>query len=281
MTTRKDVIRRIAAPLEAVYGVREARAVALVAATELSGLDRNAFLADPDAELELEGLDEAVARLRRGEPVQYVTGGTEFYGRRFGVEPGVLIPRPETEELVDWIVRREGGRPCALLDVGTGSGCIAASLALELPEAEVFAVDVSDDALRVARENFVRLGARVALRRGDALGALGAAVPEPLDVIVSNPPYVPLSDLSEMDRNVKDFEPHVALFVPDNDPLVFYRAIARAGRTMLRAGGRLYFEIYHLYADAMTRMLRDEGYAGIEVREDLFGKPRMICCHRS
>ncbi len=280
MASRKEILKQIADPLTALYGEREAHSIALIVATELSGIGRSTFLVDPDSELEIEGLDAVIERLKKGEPVQYVTGRTEFFGREFEVGAGVLIPRPETEELVDWIVRREASKACSLLDVGTGSGCIAASLKLEMPSARVFAVDLSDDALRIAHRNFERLEADVELRRGDALGDLGAVVREPLDVIVSNPPYVPAADLEGMDRNVRDFEPHMALFVPDNDPLLFYRAIARAGQGMLREGGRLYFEIYHAFAEEMQQMLLGEGYCEVEVREDLFGKPRMICCRK-
>ncbi|WP_418983364.1 peptide chain release factor N(5)-glutamine methyltransferase [Alistipes sp.] len=275
MAARSEILRRIARPLVPLYGEREARSIALLAASELSGLPAAAFLTDPRAELEIAALDEAVAQLAAGRPVQYVTGIAEFLGRRFAVREGVLIPRPETEELAAWVVRdeRAGG---ALLDVGTGSGCIAATLALELPAA-VAAAELSDAALAVAAENFRALGADVDLRRADALHDLAEVFPGPFDAIVSNPPYVPRRDLATMHPNVRDHEPHEALLVPDDDPLRFYRAIARAGRLMLRPGGRLYFEIYHLHADAMGEMLRAEGYTAPEVREDLFGKPRMLC----
>ncbi len=218
-----------------------------------------------------------VERLAAGEPLQYVLGESEFYGRRFVVRPGVLIPRPETEELVDRIVHTEGGRPCRILDVGTGSGCIAVSLALELPGAEVYAADISDVALETAAENCRRLGARVTLRRADALNDLAARFPERFDVIVSNPPYVPAGDRAVMHPNVRDYEPSLALFVPDDDPLRFYRAIARAGRRMLRPGGRLWFEIYERAAAGMTALLEAEGYTQTEIYRDLFDKERMTC----
>lgn len=274
--TRRGSIDALAARLTGLYDAREARSIALAAVAELSGLSPSALLTDPEAELAVEGLEESAARLAAGEPLQYVVGHTEFYGRRFAVREGVLIPRPETEELVDAILHgeREARR---LLDVGTGSGCIAASLALGMPGTEVFAADISDDALTVAAENFQQLGAAVTLRKADALNGLEEAFPERFDAIVSNPPYVPESDRAAMHPNVRDHEPGLALFVPDDDAIRFYRAIARAGRQMLTPGGRLWFEIYERAAAEIVRMLGAEGYTDTEVREDLFGKPRMVC----
>lgn len=276
MATRREITDRIATALTPLYDSREARNIALLAASELSGVPIPTLLIDPSASLEIEGLDTVIAQLAAGRPVQYVVGCAEFAGRRFALREGALIPRPETEELTAWIVRNEPAG-ITLLDVGTGSGCIAATLALELPGARVYAADISDAALEIAAENFRTLGAEVTLRRADALSNLAEVFPEQFDVIVSNPPYVPQSDLEAMHPNVRDYEPHEALLVPDNDPLRFYRAIARAGRQMLRPGGRLYFEIYHLHADAMRRMLNEEGYGNTQLREDLNGKPRMTC----
>ena len=264
MTTRRDILGRISARLAPLYGAREARSIALVAVSELSGLSASALLTDPGAPLEIAELDDILSQLAAGRPVQYVVGRTEFCGRTFAVHEGVLIPRPETEA-------------ATLLDVGTGSGCIAATLALALPGAQVYAADISDTALETAARNCRALGAGVILRKADALSDLAEVFPGPFDVIVSNPPYVPQSDLPAMHVNVREYEPHEALFVPDDDPLRFYRAIARAGRRTLRPGGRLYFEIYERFADAMRRMLGEEGYTDTEVREDLNGKPRMIC----
>lgn len=275
--TRREAIGRLAARLVPLYDPREARSIALAAAAGISGLTTTALLTDPGAELPAaERLEAAAERLAAGEPLQYVLGEAGFCGRPFVVRPGVLIPRPETEELVAWVLRGEV-RSRRLLDVGTGSGCIAVSLALGLPGAELFAADLSDEALAVAAENARRLGARVTLRRADALHGLADAFPERFDAIVSNPPYVPQSDLAAMHANVRGYEPREALFVPDDDALRFYRAIARAGRRMLRPGGKLYFEIYERSAGQMRLLLGEEGYTDTEVREDLNGKPRMVC----
>lgn len=276
MPTRREILDRIAERLVPLYDRREARSIALTAASELTGLIPSAFLTDPAAPLTIDGLDRLIAELAAGRPVQYVTGRTEFRGRPFAVREGVLIPRPETEELAAWIVRNEAPAR-QLLDVGTGSGCIAATLAAELPAAEVSAADISGAALAVAAENCRALGVQVTLRRADALHDLAEVFPGPFDVVVSNPPYVPAADRAAMHPNVRDYEPCEALFVPDDDPLLFYRAIARTGRRILRPGGRLYFEIYHSSAEAVRQLLGEEGYTDTEVREDLNGKPRMTC----
>ena len=290
--TRREAIDRITARLAGLYDAREARNLARWLVAECSGTTLSALLTDPAREVEAEvarRLEEATRRLAAGTPLQYILGEADFYGRRFAVREGVLIPRPETEELVDWIVREERTAR-RLLDVGTGSGCIAASLALELPEAEVSAADLSEQALEVAAENCRRLGARVDLRRADALAQNGrrngvrgleAVFGCGFDLIVSNPPYVPASDRAAMHPTVRDHEPAEALFVPDDDRIRFYRAIARAGRRMLVPEGRLYFEIYEQAAGEVSRMLAEEGYTAIEVRDDLFGRPRMVRCRKA
>ena len=272
--TRRGSIDALAARLTGLYDAREARSIALAAVAELSGLSPSALLTDPEAELAVEGLEEAAARLAAGEPLQYVVGHTEFYGRRFAVREGVLIPRPETEELVDAILHgeREARR---LLDVGTGSGCIAASLALGMPDGGIRRRHLGRRRWTVA-ENFQQLGAAVT-PAADALSDLAEVFRSGSTRSSRIRPTFRRATARAMHPNVRDHEPGLALFVPDDDAIRFYRAIARAGRQMLTPGGRLWFEIYERAAAEIVRMLGAEGYTDTEVREDLFGKPRMVC----
>jgi len=215
-------------------------------------------------------------RLLTGEPIQYILGEAPFYGRNYLVTRDTLIPRNETEELVHLILKENRRSGLRILDLGTGTGCIPISLALELSSSEVYAVDVSAAALEVARQNAATLGAKVEFLEGDLLGKI--PVFDPLDLIVSNPPYVPLRDQAEMHANVVDFEPHLALFVPDEDPLVFYRAIGIWGQQLLKPGGKLYLEIYENLAEELVQLLRSQGYLQVQVHQDLNGKHRMISC---
>jgi len=215
-------------------------------------------------------------RLLTGEPIQYILGEAPFYGRNFIVTRDTLIPRNETEELVHRIIKENPKSGLRVLDLGTGTGCIPITLALELQAPEVYALDVSQAALEVARKNAAQLGAQVQFLEGDLLGDnpnLGL-----FDVLVSNPPYVPLRDQVEMHANVLNFEPHLALFVPDEDPLLFYRAIGSWGQQLLKAGGKLYLEIYENLADEMVQLLLSQGYSQVQVHPDLNGKNRMITC---
>lgn len=229
-----------------------------------------------------EDLEKIILRLERSEPVQYVLGRETFCGRTFYVAPGVLIPRPETEVLCRWI-EEDYNRPyCALqppmplqvLDVGTGSGCIAVTLAADLRNSAVTAWDISGDALLIARENVHQLQVRVELKMEDALHPSAAAMQQKFDVIVSNPPYICDKERTEMEGNVLAYEPETALFVPDDDPLRFYRAIAEYGVQALSADGVLYFETNPLYINDVKEMLNTLGYKQTELREDQFGKLR-------
>ena len=217
-------------------------------------------------------LEDALKRLENGEPLQYVIGSTPFCGLTFKVDSRVLIPRPETAELVDWVAKDAGSKG-SLLDVGTGSGCIAVSLAHRLLGWKVQGWDISEGALEVARENSRLNGTEVEFRKVDILNA---SADSKFDVIVSNPPYVMESEKAQMEDTVLEYEPHLALFVQDTDPLLFYKAIAEFGHRTLNTGGKLYFEINPLLVEEMKAMLMGAGYRDVQVRNDIFGKPRMI-----
>lgn len=279
--TRSEITAFIAEAVRGLYPEREARRIALTAAAALSGESEAKFLADPNQRVNIDGVERCAAQLAAGCPVQYVTGRTEFCDMTFHVDGSVLIPRPETEELVLWAEQCAAGfqRP-RILDVCTGSGCIAIVLAAHLPQAEVTALDISHAALETARRNASMNGVRIRFIEDDALNGMPSLAGETFDIIVSNPPYIPHSEIESMHVNVTRYEPHEALFVDDADPLVFYRAIARAARTMLSEGGSLLFEVHEAWAERTAEMLRREGFGQTEVRIDLFGKPRMTCSRR-
>lgn len=262
--------------LEPLYGNGEARAVTDYVLDVCFGLAKADIMCGAVEEMTAEKtaeLNKIFNRLTGGEPVQYVLGRAEFSGRWFNVRPGVLIPRPETEELCAWITAdSKASASPKVLDIGTGSGCIAITLQLDMPESKVTAWDISADALDVARENAQQLGANVNFVKQDALNAK----PEgEWDVIVSNPPYICEKEKKDMAVNVLEHEPHTALFVPDADPLLFYRAITRLAVQTLNKGGRLYFEINPIYADDTCRMMQAEGMTAVELRSDMYGKQRM------
>lgn len=262
--------------LEPLYGNGEARAITDYVLDVCFGLSKADILCGAVEEMTAEKtveLNKIFNRLTKGEPVQYVLGRAEFCGRWFNVRPGVLIPRPETEELCAWITAdSKASASPEVLDIGTGSGCIAITLQLDMPESKVTAWDISADALDVARENAQQLGANVNFVKLDALNAK----PEgEWNVIVSNPPYICEKEKKDMAVNVLEHEPHTALFVPDADPLLFYRAITRLAVQTLSKGGRLYFEINPIYADDTCRMMRAEGMTEVELRSDMYGKQRM------
>lgn len=262
--------------LEPLYGNGEARAITDYVLDVCFGLSKADILCGAVEEMTAEKtaeLNKIFGRLMEGEPVQYVLGRAEFCGRWFSVRPGVLIPRPETEELCAWITAdSKASASPKVLDIGTGSGCIAITLQLDMPESKVTAWDISADALDVARENAQLLGANVNFVKQDALNAK----PEgEWDVIVSNPPYICEKEKKDMAVNVLEHEPHTALFVPDADPQLFYRAITRLAVQTLSKGGRLYFEINPIYADDTCHMMRAEGMTAVELRSDMYGKQRM------
>ncbi len=219
--------------------------------------------------------ETAATALLEGRPIQYITGKTWFMGEPYIVNEQVLIPRPETEELVDWVIEYAAikGKALRILDIGTGSGCIAIALKKALPEAIVSAIDISTSAIKIAATNAVALKADIEFIALDILNT--AFLPDQYDVIVSNPPYIPMQEMKNMELQVTDHEPNIALFVPDEDPLVFYKAIARLAKLHLSTNGQLFFEIHYDQGEAMIKLL-DEMHFHAELRTDLFGKDRMV-----
>ena len=310
--------------LTAIYNEREAQAIVRTVLDALFGMSLTDICLGKVTQLSADDttrLEKIMQRLEKSEPVQYVLGAEWFAGRLFDVAPGVLIPRPETEDLVKWACdeakekednsKEERGKEekevskkreaqkkeeqllsslfknnkevpekgeeaphPSILDIGTGSGCIAITVALALPQARVTAWDISTDALAIAAGNAHRLGASVRFEHQDALSAPDDEAC--WDVIVSNPPYICDRERADMSDNVLSYEPELALFVPDSDPLLFYRAIARYASKALKPGGRLLFETNTAYAHEVAQAMADEGFTAIEVRNDCFGKPRMV-----
>ncbi len=278
-----DFIREAVSRLSEIYPAGEARSMVNILCEERIGVKSYTHVVEPEYEVpeeSLPGLLSDLDRLRAWEPLQYVTGVAEFYGRRFAVTPDVLIPRPETEELVsmavDCLVAGSGKR---VLDLCTGSGCIAWSLALEIPGLEVVATDISEKALALARSQFPSpppgalapdfVCADLLLPPPDCLSG-------PFDMIVSNPPYIKESERAAMRPNVLEYEPGLALFVPDGDPLLFYAAIARWSKSLLRPGGRMFVELNESLGLETAELFREAGYPGTCVKKDIFGKDRFL-----
>lgn len=280
MKTLKETIQGMRSQLVPEYGSGEANAMIRLIFHYLKGWNAADLViheGDEVAESVHASIEKILARLARREPIQYILGEAYFYGLRLHVEPGVLIPRPETEELVDMIVRRYAGREdLTVLDIGTGSGAIAIALSRNLPFSKVTAIDKSEKALAVARRNAVDLKAKIDFMHEDVF----AYEPKSgnFDIIVSNPPYVDESEKEAMDRNVLDYEPAEALFVPDSDPLLYYRRIAEVARRGLRAGGTLWLEINPRHAAELAAMLRDAGLADVDIMKDMHGRERFCTC---
>ncbi|MGI6792719.1 peptide chain release factor N(5)-glutamine methyltransferase [Bacteroides sp. KG68] len=275
-------VRHIRTALRPYYSEQEAAALCRIICCEMLGQSTVDYYLGKDMLLspnEEEELERILCRLRKFEPIQYIQGTARFLGRTFHVAPGVLIPRPETEELVEEMLK-EISPNSRILDIGTGSGCIAVTLSKELPEAQVTAWDISEDALRIACENNSLLQASVSFVMCDAL-TYRPTGNDRFDVIVSNPPYVTEAERQGMERNVTDWEPSSALFVPDADPLLFYRHIGELGRDMLaETGGKLYFEINRAFGEATAMMLCEQGYTNVRIRKDISGNNRYVIAER-
>lgn len=279
----QDSIKLMHDRLDATYGKGEVDAMARMVMDEVlhcSPVDM-VMRADSDVpEFFPAKLESIVSRLEQCEPIQHILGVAWFHGHRFGVTPDTLVPRPETEQLVDIIVDENRDRSdLRVLDIGTGTGCIAISLTRALTFAQVTAIDVSNAALAVARDNAAALKARVSFALADVL-SMPLLQPSSLDIIVSNPPYVCHCEQTTMQRNVLDYEPAVALFVPDDDPLRFYAPIARQAAAALAPGGKVYLEVNRRFAPQVAQLLANEGLTDTRVLRDTFGNDRFVIATR-
>ncbi|MBS1503602.1 MAG: peptide chain release factor N(5)-glutamine methyltransferase [Bacteroidetes bacterium] len=298
MNSLKNVFQTFRQDLANLYDIKETDSLSRIALEEVTGFSSSKIKAFPELELsesQAKAIQKILTELKTGKPIQYILGHTEFYGLTFKVNPSVLIPRPETEELVTWIVSSVGSKQLAvgsILDVGTGSGCIAVSLKKNLPEFEVSAIDISESALQTAKENAELNKTEIHFVQADILNLKSEIEHskrrsplehlektnkgEKFNLIVSNPPYVTLADKQQMHTNVTNFEPHTALFVPENDPLIFYKAIADFASGHLEKDGLLFFEINENYGEQIVELLNSKSFNNIELRKDLSSRNRMI-----
>ncbi|RFZ94442.1 peptide chain release factor N(5)-glutamine methyltransferase [Mucilaginibacter conchicola] len=286
MKTIKDVFLSFKDGLQNLYDPREAEAIAMLVLEELTGLSRASIKAFDNDDITAEALEKLypiLEELKTGKPVQYILGTAEFYGLSFLVTPATLIPRPETEELVSWILETSQNskfkiqKALRILDIGTGTGCIPITLKKNLRDADVSAIDISADALKTAKENALINDVDVSFFEVDILSQdTYQPINSRYDIIVSNPPYVTPSDKLQMHTNVTDFEPHTALFVTQEDPLIFYRTIADFAVQNLVQKGHLYFEINEAYGQHTIDMLASKGFTDIELRQDMSSRDRMI-----
>jgi release factor glutamine methyltransferase len=265
--------------LNDLYNNNETEALTLWVVSEIMELSKATIKAFPEKELTVlqqELSSSILMELKTGKPLQYILGYAEFYGFRFVVNPATLIPRPETEELVEWILNNvDPKQQLSILDIGTGSGCIPITLKKTLPNAHISAIDISPEALQTAKVNAELNEVDIDFIEADILKDL-QIITHNLKLIVSNPPYVTPADKAQMHRNVVDFEPHTALFVPQNDPLLFYKAIAEFALANLTPGGLLFLEINESYGQETEELLRMKGFKNIEVKKDMSGRDRMI-----
>lgn len=278
MKNSKEIFRDLQKQITLHEDSSEIKSILFLVLESVLGLSQSDIAADRPvllSESQQQKLNEIISRINAEEPVQYILGSSYFYGRKFNVNPSVLIPRAETEVLIEEILKEvDPFSPGAILDIGTGSGCIAITLAKELPAKRVLAMDVSEGALKTAVENAQQLGASIELFKmnvlTDALPAL------PFEVLVSNPPYVTDSESHAMKKNVLAYEPHLALFVPDHDPFVFYSMIARKGFEALTDAGKVFVEINERYGNEVADIFKDAGFTTIRMVKDLQGKNRIV-----
>ncbi len=275
----KQLIDKLQKALSGIYDGHELTAIIRTICCDMLGIGTATYYLKEAVTLtsEQESLLRSITdRLQQGEPLQYIEGKAPFCGMEFAVNSSVLIPRPETAELVDWIVCEHATQQPRILDLGTGSGCIAIALSKQLPQATIEACDISAEALTVAKENARTNEAPVSFFTHDMLD-LGTPLPHSYDILVSNPPYIRQSEAADMSIQVTEWEPHTALFVPDDDALRFYRAIAELGQTeALRPGGHIYVEINQALGKETVALFEAYGYQDVELRKDIYGNERMI-----
>lgn len=265
------------------YSSEEASMLFFLSVSYRKGWKKAEYLLEKSSSLpsEDEAFFEAVlGQLKQSKPIQYILGETEFYGLPFSVNPSVLIPRPETEELVQWMIQSQKKPSPSILDIGTGSGCIAIALKTNIPQALVLGLDISTDALGLAKQNAKKNNADVRFLQADILQMGPEDLPQKFEVLVSNPPYIPVEEKGLMKANVLHNEPHIALFVTTEEPLVFYEKIAALASQVLVPEGYLYFEINERFATETSTLLSEKGFCNIELRTDLNGKDRMIRAQR-
>ncbi|HET6559708.1 MAG TPA: peptide chain release factor N(5)-glutamine methyltransferase [Prolixibacteraceae bacterium] len=275
----KRGIASVRKELEGIFPKAEIESLIGLIFEKVKGYSRTRLLLSREEELsedDLNEIDKIVNRLKKHEPIQYILGQTEFYALPFYTLPGVLIPRPETEELVQWIIRENLLSSPHILDIGTGSGCIPVALKKNIVRARVTACDISPLCLQTARRNAELNAVQISVMEYDILNNSPLVDFSPLDIVVSNPPYVRESEKLLMEKNVLEYEPELALFVPDNNPLLFYNRIADFSLLYLRPGGKLYFEINEALGQETVEMLQEKGYTYVELRKDLNGRDRMI-----
>ncbi len=276
--TINEVFLAFRQELNNLYNNNETEALTLWVVSEIMELSKATIKAFPEKELTVLQQELSLSilmELKTGKPLQYILGYTEFYGLRFVVNPAVLIPRPETEELVEWILSSVGNKKLSILDIGTGSGCIPISLKKNLPDARISAIDISPEAIQTAKINAQLNEAQIDFIEADILNYPRLPTRN-LQLIVSNPPYVTPADKTQMHLNVIDFEPHTALFVPQDDPLLFYKAIADFAVVNLAPSGMLFLEINESYGQKTIDLLNSKGFKNIELKKDMSGRDRMI-----
>jgi release factor glutamine methyltransferase len=283
MKTIREVSTAFLEQLSGLYDSNEINSLCLIALESVTGSSSAKIKAFPELGLSNEhktAIFDILARLKKGEPIQYIIGYTEFYGLKFKVNPYVLIPRPETEELVDWIIPsvRNSNLPAKnILDIGTGSGCIAISLKKNLTGNQLFAIDISSNTLQTAVENAELNGVNIKFIQDDMLNLTHQALLKGnYSVIVSNPPYVTIADKKQMHTNVTDFEPHTALFVPEDDPPIFYKAITDYAAVHMEKNGMLFFEINESYGKQIVELLNTKSFINIELKKDINNRDRMV-----